>query len=95
MKKPVFKQSGNQVLDYNFTELTKRFSELFDGCAAKQTEVVLSTGDNEIVPTIANPQGRFITFQSAAADLFDKGLNINGKWVLNASAPCTIRIAFF
>ena len=95
MKQPLFRRDSNVVMNQNLDELTKQFSEFYPGVYAKEKEVVVSTGDNTISPTVPRPRGRLITFQDAAATFFDKGLDSNGLWVLNASAPCTIRIAFF
>lgn len=94
MKKPLFLTTGDQTTDKNFLELTRVFSGMFNGADAKLMSAALVTGDNAIVPSVAKPQGRIITYQDAASTLFDKGL-INGHWVINASAPCNIRLAFF
>lgn len=95
MKKPVLLTVADGNTNRNFTELSKTLNQLYDGANAKQTTATLVVGDNEITPTVINPQGRIITYQDAASSLFDKGLNTNGKWVINASIACNIRLAFF
>lgn len=95
MNRPNFAQVDDDSANHNFREISKLVYSFYDGATAKPTEATLAIGDNEITPTVSSPQGRFIIFQSAAASLFDKGLNASGKWVINASAPCTVRLAFF
>lgn len=95
MKKPGLKKTGNNDLDYNFNQVGNALQGLADLAGSKTVSVDLIAGDNQIVPTVANPQGRLLLFQSAAATLFDRGLNTLGKWVINSSAPCAVRIAFF
>lgn len=95
MNTPNFKKTLDPSTDFNFSELRKVFFDLFDGAAAKSTQAALVAGDNQISPTVPFPRGRIITYQDAAANLFDKGLNSIGKWVINASAPCNIRLSFF
>lgn len=95
MIKPNFVQIKDDNINKNFSEITRVMSSFYVGTLAVQTEAVLVAGDNEVVPTVASPSGRFVVYQSAAANLFDKGLNSSGKWVINASAPCTVRLAFF
>jgi hypothetical protein len=93
--KPNFVKIDDNNLDYNFRELTKLFLQMSDIANAKPIiSVSLVTGDNQITPTVTNPQGRVIVFQDAAATLFDKGL-VKGNWVINASAPCNIKLTFF
>lgn len=93
--KPNFAQIKDDSVNKNFQELVKLFALFYQGAVAVQVTAVLAAGDNEITPTVASPQGRFIVYQDAASTLFDKGLNSSGKWVINASAPCTVRLAFF
>lgn len=95
VSKPLLLRVEDSTLDRNFTELTKQFSEMHPVVKAKEVAVALVVGDNEINPSIAAPQGRIITFQDAAASLFDKGLNARGLWVINSTAICNIRISFF
>lgn len=94
MIRPLFVITGSETTDRNFQELRRLLADLYTGASAKETQAVLAAGDNSITPTVPAPKGRIITFQSAAANLFDKGM-VNGRWVINASAPCTIRLAFF
>lgn len=94
MRRPSLKKTNSSDLDYNFNQLATSFQSLSDFAGAKTVSATLAVGDNSIVPTVANPQGRLLLFQSAAANLFDKGL-VNGKWVINSSAICSIRLAFF
>lgn len=94
MRRPSLKKTDSLDTNYNFDQLAAAFQSLSDFVVAKTVSATLAIGDNSIVPTVPNPQGRLLLFQSAAANLFDKGM-INGKWVINSSAICTIRLAFF
>jgi len=95
MTKPKFVKTNLDAVDRNFQELTKLWGAFFPGVTAvAPISATLAAGDNAITPTITNPQGRLITFQDAAASLFDKGM-VDGKWVINASAPCNIKLTFF
>lgn len=94
MRRPNLVSTGDRDTDRNFTEVGKHFLELFDGCGAKLKSYDLVAGDNSLTPTVSRPTGRFVVFQSAAATLFDKGLS-GDSWVINASAPCTVKLAFF
>lgn len=95
MKQPNFIKVQDDAAQKNFNELRKVFFEMYAGAGSKETSATLAVGDNEIPPTVPNPKGRIITFQSAASTLFDKGLNSAGKWVINSSAICDIKLAFF
>lgn len=95
MIKPYFAKTNDNILDRNFQELTRVFASLSDTATARPLiSASLAAGDNSITPNVASPLGRIIVFQDAAASLFDKGL-INGKWVINASAPCNVKLTFF
>lgn len=95
MKLPGFVNVDDDNTQRNFNELRRVFSDMWAGALAKETSANLVVGDNEIHPTVPNPRGRIITYQTAAATLFDKGLNAAGNWVVNSSAVCTIRLSFF
>jgi hypothetical protein len=95
MKLPNFVKVEDELSNKNFAELRRVFFDMYAGAVAKETQATLAVGDNQIAPTVPFPKGRIITFQSAAANLFDKGLDSSGKWVINSSAICTIRLAFF
>lgn len=95
MKTPGFIAVDDEHTRRNFDELRRVFFDMWDGALSRETTATLATGDNEIRPTVSNPKGRVITYQSAAANLFDKGLNAAGNWIINSSAPCSIRLAFF
>lgn len=94
-RRPLIARVADETSNRNFQELQRFFVELFPGVWAREREVTLITGDNAIMPSAPRPRGRIIVYQSAAANFFDKGLNASGAWVLNSSAPCTIRIAFY
>ncbi len=82
-------------VDRNFNEVDKAMSELGPLVRARPTGFIdLVAGDNVIKPTVPGATGRLITYQSAVADLTDKGL-VDGKWVITASAPCTVKLLFF
>lgn len=95
MRGPTIREVEDELVHQNFTEIGNtwaRFGPLAD--AADPIEYTLVTGVNALRPPL-RPRGRVVVYQSAAADLFDTGLNEAGFWVLNASAPVTVRIMWF
>lgn len=95
MKKPLFVSTDNVAVNRNFQSLTNKFAEMFPGVDSRPITVTLVIGDNVVVPPVARPKGRILTFQSAASNLFDKGLNADGNWVINASSSCRVTLYFF
>lgn len=95
MKKPLFVSTDNTAVNRNFQSLTNKFAEMFPGVDSRPITVTLVVGDNVVVPPVVRPRGRILTFQSAASNLFDKGLNAAGNWVINASSACTVTLYFF
>jgi hypothetical protein len=86
----------NQDLNKNFQELTRVFKAMPDlANASGPVTVNLVPGDNPIATGIAKAQGRIITFQSAISFLFDKGLDAQNRWVINASGAVKIIVYFF
>lgn len=93
--KPTFVKTNQAETDRNFQELTRLFAGLFPLVSSNPVmSVALVAGDNTVTPNVPVPQGRFITYQDAASTLFDKGFS-GGKWTINASAPCNIKLTFF
>lgn len=95
MSRPKFVKIDDDNTQTNFDELTKKFAEFSSLVDSKEVEQTLVTGDNAVTVPMPRPRGRVITYQSAAANFFDKGLDSNGRWTINASAPCTVRLFFF
>lgn len=94
-KRPRFVPVTDLNTQQNFDEVTKHFVELYPGVWAREQEVTLGVGDTSVRPSTPRPRGRLITFQTAASDIFDRGLQADGTWTFNSSAACTIRVAFF
>ena len=95
-KRPLLRRVADEATQYNFTEILRNLVELGPVALAQPTALItLATGDNLVTPTVQHPQGRVVAYQSAAADLTDKGLNATGQWVLTSTAPCVVRLLFF
>lgn len=90
------KPTGDAKADRNFEEIKRILSQMHPHVNGVPTgDVNLSTGANRIKPSIPRPTGRHIVYQSAAATLTDDGLDSAGFWVIQASAPCIVRLIFF
>jgi hypothetical protein len=94
-RRPLYGHVDDKTTDRNFAETSRMFLELWPGVWGHQVSLALTTGDNAITPPIKHPTGRVIVYQDSAAVVFDKGLQDNGTWIFNASAPVNLRVVFF
>ena len=97
MPQPIIAKVADDVAHRNFQEIAKVIKDADHVLRATLTPVLaLVTGDNAVTlpRDIPNPTGCHRVFVDAAVTLFDKGLS-GGKWILNASGPCNVRLMFF
>lgn len=93
-RRPLIRHVDDEPSQANFQELQRFFVELYPGVWSKEQTVALITGNNTIHTGLAKPRGRIITYQDAASNLFDS-VPGDGTWIINASAPANIRLAFY
>lgn len=87
----------DETSERNMQAIVKAFSEIGPAALGLETlDVVLAVGDNDVHSPIKRPHGRLVSYQSAASNLFDKGIKAGTEdtWVINASATCTCRFIF-
>lgn len=94
-RSPSYIRVSDAATYHNFVETARNFVELWPGVWAHEMSMTLATGDNKVKPPMPRPRGRITTYADSAAVVFDKGLDSQGNWVLNSSAPVNLRVAFF
>ena len=82
----------------NFRELNRVIAEFHPQVSARETgSVTLVTGVNRVRPPIKNPSGRQVIWQNAHATIVDVNETVdeNGDWLVDSSAPCTVKFLFY
>lgn len=92
---PILRGVPEPTSDENFKRIGDALSRTNAVNNSEPVSADLAAGDNAITtPGKTHAKGRIVVYQSAAADLFDKGVDASGRWVINASAPCTVLLIF-
>lgn len=85
----------DKEVDNSFQEIKKHLETTHPIVKGRNVGPIdLVVGANYIPLPIPKPEGRLITYQSAASSITDGGV-VGGKWLLNATVACTVRIMFF
>lgn len=91
-----FVRCDDEQVNRNFTNMQKWMGDLSVVIRGQITpDTLLATGNNFITPPLKNVRGRIVVYQSEPADISDGGLQSDGRWLMVASAPTTVRLLFF
>lgn len=95
MKRPLLVKTADDKADDNFRRIADTLELAGPLGNTEPVVVTLEVGDNPVKPPgRTRPRGAIITFRSAVADIYDKGLDASSRWVFNSSAPVTIHVVF-
>jgi hypothetical protein len=88
---------GIETVDRNFFDIKKTIGDACPVIRGVVTgDTLLATGENRIrLPgRVKSPVGRIVVYQTAAASIVDVGQD-GDYWVVDSSAPTTVRMLFF
>ena len=97
LSKVFFKPVDDANTHFNFQQIDKELATFGPTARSQITNLIaLNVGDNSIkIPgKMINAYGRITAYQDAPSNLYDKGPDGNGNWIVNASAACNVRFLF-